>query len=223
MLDRIILFWNPIQELAWGSEKQPLLSAWFSSSLALHSALLGSFLNFLGSHLLSLFIYIFFVHVWCVCSPASKWAPGLLLVLGLNVLPLSCILLLLYLMMNKGWYNKQLQFLSFLNCKRWIPCKVSFKTEKKVLLHLQSPPPPFDVLHHINFASFQKINEKLKKNDRFSKISGLVGPVIQDFVFSLPKEVVIIRILGFDQKKILFQNNSYILSTHYCYLYHPKW
>ena len=75
--------WNARQKPAWGSENQPLLSAWFSFILALPSAFAGFIYEFLC---LSPAVVVLYVFV-CVYSHASKRALGSLLVLGLNVLP----------------------------------------------------------------------------------------------------------------------------------------
>ena len=74
--------WNARQEPAWGSENQPLLSAWFSFILALPSAFAG-FISEFRCFSPAVVVFMFL----CVYSPASKRALGSLLVLGLNVLP----------------------------------------------------------------------------------------------------------------------------------------
>ena len=93
--------WNARQEPAWGSENQPLLSAWFSFILALPSAFAGFISEFLC---LSPAVVVLYVFV-CVqpCVEASPWLssrPGLKCTSFCHAFCSCCLQCL-----NKGWYN----------------------------------------------------------------------------------------------------------------------
>ena len=99
-------FWPAIQsgtldrEPAWGSENQPLLSAWFSFILALPSAFAGFISEFLClSPAVVLYVFV------CVqpCVEASPWLssrPGLKCTSFCHAFCSCCMQCL-----NKGWYN----------------------------------------------------------------------------------------------------------------------
>ena len=75
--------WNARQESAWGSENQPLFSAWFSFHLGLPSVIAGFISEFLC---LSPAVVVW--NVFFVCTALRRSEPlGSLLVLDLNVLP----------------------------------------------------------------------------------------------------------------------------------------
>ena len=99
--------WNARQEPAWGSENQPLLSAWFSFNLGVALSFAGFISEFLClSDAVVVFVCVCVwgggcgecgcVCVWgggvgvcvCVCAALRRSEPlGPLLVLGFNVLP----------------------------------------------------------------------------------------------------------------------------------------
>ena len=110
--------WNARQEPAWGSENQPLLSAWFSFILALPSAFAGFISEFLClSPAVVLYVFV------CVqpCVEASPWLssrPGLKCTSFCHAFCSCCMQCL-----NKGCYNTCIQLSHY--CKRIVHYRIT--------------------------------------------------------------------------------------------------